>query len=72
MDREDWRAIVHGVAKESDTTEHACVCAHTHTQLHTILLSHENKASELLKMALWLDNKLHFPSFPSFLKLGGL
>ena len=23
MDRETWQAIVHGVAKESDTTEHA-------------------------------------------------
>ena len=31
MDRETWRAIVHGVAKESDTTEHA------HTAKYKIL-----------------------------------
>ena len=24
MDREAWWAIAHGVAKESDTTEHTC------------------------------------------------
>ena len=25
MDRGAWQAIVHGVAKESDTTEHVCM-----------------------------------------------
>ena len=26
MDRAAWQATVHGVAKELDTTEHACIC----------------------------------------------
>ena len=33
MDREAWWTAVHGVAKESDTTEY------THTQTHTHTLS---------------------------------
>ena len=31
MDRGAWQATVHGVTKESDTTEHACVHSCTHT-----------------------------------------
>ena len=37
MDRGVWWAAVHGVAKELDMMEHACVCAHVHT--HTLHLS---------------------------------
>ena len=43
MDREAGQALVHNVAKESDTTEqmstHASACArtHTHTHTHTLL-----------------------------------
>ena len=33
MDRGAWRATVHGVAKELDTTEQ--LSAHTHTHIHT-------------------------------------
>ena len=30
-----WWAPVHGVTKQSDTTERARVCTHTHTHTHT-------------------------------------
>ena len=30
IDRGAWQAIVHGVSKESDMTEHACTHMHTH------------------------------------------
>ena len=33
MDSGAWWATVHGVAKESDTTE--CIHTHTHTHTHT-------------------------------------
>ena len=39
MDRGAWRAIVHGVARESDTTERTCthrLHTHTHTHTHTV------------------------------------
>ena len=42
-DRGAWRAIVHGVAKESDTTEqltHTHTHIHTHTPCHLILRHH--------------------------------
>ena len=37
MNRGPWRAIVRGVTKESDMTEHTRACAHTqtHTRAHT-------------------------------------
>ena len=34
MNRGAWWATVHGVTKESDTTEHACARTHTHTHMH--------------------------------------
>ena len=34
-DRGAWQAIVHGVTKESDTTEQLSVHVHTHTHTHT-------------------------------------
>ena len=33
-DRGAWRATVHGVAKELDTTERMCTHTHTHTHAH--------------------------------------
>ena len=38
MDRGAWRATVHGVTKESDTTEH--MRAHTHVRTHTHTRAH--------------------------------
>ena len=35
MNRGDWWATVHGVTKESDTTEHTHTHIHTHTHTHT-------------------------------------
>ena len=32
MDSRTWQSIVHGVAKESDMTEHTHTHTHTHTQ----------------------------------------
>ena len=50
MDREAWQAIVHGVAKESDTQHHCCLAA---KQQHG---TSENEASisgiEVQKLAL--------------------
>ena len=37
-DRGTWQAIVHGVSKESDTTEQLSVHVHTHTHTHTFIL----------------------------------
>ena len=37
MDRGIWQATVHGVTKESDTTEQLRACAHTHTHTHNIV-----------------------------------
>ena len=37
MDRGAWWAIVHGVAKGSDTTERARAHTHTHTHTHTYI-----------------------------------
>ena len=41
MDRGAWRATVHGITKESDTTKHRHI--HTHTYTHT----HFNKAEKI-------------------------
>ena len=38
MDREAWQATVHGIIKESDTTEHTHT--HTHTHTHVYILVH--------------------------------
>ena len=39
MDRGVWRATVHGVTKESGTTEQLSACTYTHTHTHTHSLS---------------------------------
>ena len=43
MDREVWRAMVHGVTNNQTTTGHAH--AHTHTHTHTSLASFRDRKS---------------------------
>ena len=35
MDREAWWTTVHGITKESDITECACIHTHAHVRTHT-------------------------------------
>ena len=56
MDRGAWRATVHGVAKESDTTQHS---THTHPPctLDSVLLSSSSFTKELLPTLPSVRNK---------------
>ena len=37
MDRRDWQATVHGVAKSQDMTERGCIHIHTHSNFEVCL-----------------------------------
>ena len=47
MDRGAWWAIVHGVEKESDMTEHVHTHTHTHTHTHMRIKSIFTKQLEM-------------------------
>ena len=62
MDRGAWWAIVHGVAKESDTTEQL-THTHKHTHCHLILRHHglHDMDGEMETQRLeWLKSQLSF------------
>ena len=72
MDREAaWPAMVHGVGKESDTTEHICTCVCTHTWLSTYACTHTHThrgiLSDQLTPGLKAKWKLSTRSSPIFL-----
>ena len=51
MNRGPWRAIVRGVTKESDMTEHTRACAHTQTHTHAHTHTHREVRFLMLRGA---------------------
>ena len=63
MDRGAWQATVHGVTKESDTTEHVCVCVYIYIYIYIISYIYKIK---YFNQHFWLrdrDDKMHLDAF---------